>query len=70
MMTQQIATRFSVTGFVRNLPDGQVEVVVVGEPDEIVRFLSALAARMDRNIQGHRIDDEPMQNFTAFEIRK
>ena len=39
MMTKRIAGQFAVTGFVRNLPDGMVEVVVAGEPAEIDRFL-------------------------------
>jgi acylphosphatase len=69
MTTKRIAGQYVVTGFVRNLADGQVEVVVAGEADEIDRFLGALAARMAHYIQGHRIDDEPEPTFTNFEIR-
>jgi acylphosphatase len=69
MTTKRLAGQYAVTGFVRNLATGQVEVVVAGETDEIDRFLAALAARMARYIQGHRIDDEPEQTFTNFEIR-
>ena len=65
----RLAQGLAVNGFVRNLPDGQVEVVVLGETAEIERFLNALNARMARFIVGHRIDDEAEQSFSSFEIR-
>jgi acylphosphatase len=69
MTTQQIARQYLVKGYVRNLPDGQVQAVVLGEADEITRFLAALAERMAYHIVGHKIEDEPLQEFTSFEIR-
>jgi acylphosphatase len=69
MTTQRIARQYLVKGYVRNLPDGQVEVHVVGEADEVERFLGALAVRMASNIEGHKIVDEPLQEFTSFDIR-
>jgi acylphosphatase len=69
MTTKRIAGQFAVTGYVRNLDDGQVEVVVAGKADEIERFLGVLAARMASYIQGHRIEDAIAQSFTGFEIR-
>ena len=68
MTTKRIAGQFAVTGFVRNLANGQVEVVVAGASDEIDRFLGAVATRMAGYIQGHRIEDEPEQTFPTFEI--
>ena len=68
MTTKRIAGQFAVTGFVRNLANGQVEVVVAGASDEIDRFLGAVSVRMAGYIQGHRIDDEPEQTFPTFEI--
>ena len=35
---RHIASRFEITGFVRNLSDGRVELVVEGEPEEVNRF--------------------------------
>jgi acylphosphatase len=70
MTTRQIARQYSVAGYVRNLADGQVEVLVAGDADEIERFLGAVATRMASYIQDHRIidaSDEPT-SFTTFEI--
>ena len=37
--TKQIATGFEVLGWVKNLPDGTVELQVKGEADEVEEFL-------------------------------
>lgn len=37
--TKQIATGFDVLGWVKNLPDGTVELQVKGEADEVEEFL-------------------------------
>ncbi|MFH0984393.1 MAG: acylphosphatase [Candidatus Omnitrophota bacterium] len=39
---ERLARRFSVTGFVRNLDDGRVEVVAEGEETVLVEFLTAI----------------------------
>ena len=46
----RIAGGFDVTGYVRNLPDGQVECVVEGESAEIDAFLADLSDQMRRHI--------------------
>jgi len=66
---QHVASRFDVTGYVRNLPDGDVEVLIAGEAEDVSRFVEALNVRMAAYIRGHRIDDEPAQEFIGFEIR-
>jgi acylphosphatase len=38
-----IAKGFDVTGWVRNLPDGRVELQVTGEEDEVRAFLDQVA---------------------------
>ncbi len=69
MTTRRIASQFAVGGYVRNLPDGRVELVVAGDADEIERFLAAVAERMAGYVDGHRIFDEATQSFDSFEIR-
>lgn len=47
-----IALRYPVRGWVRNLSDGTVELVVIGSPASIRRCLDEVAAAM----QGHITD--------------
>jgi acylphosphatase len=39
---ERLARRFPVTGFVRNLDDGRMEVVAEGEEPQLVEFLTAI----------------------------
>ncbi len=47
----RIALQFAVTGYVKNLPDGRVELVVEGRPQEIEAMLQAVRAEMGRYIR-------------------
>jgi acylphosphatase len=67
--TRGIAQGFSVAGFVRNLPDGQVELVAEGTAEEVERFLDAVSRRMAENIESQQGFDEPLHHFAGFEIR-
>ncbi|MDB5349418.1 MAG: acyP [Planctomycetota bacterium] len=46
--TRRLATGFAVSGYVRNLPDGTVEVIASGEAGELDGFLDAI----DREFAG------------------
>jgi len=48
---RQIAQSFTVTGFVRNLPNGKVELVAEGAPVELDRFLAEVANSMADHIR-------------------
>jgi acylphosphatase len=48
---KNIAIRHNVSGFVRNLPDGRVEMVIEGPVDEVDQVLEALQYRMSDNIR-------------------
>ena len=41
---ERLARRFPVTGYVRNLEDGRVEVTAEGEETQLVEFLTAIRA--------------------------
>lgn len=67
--TCRVAERFNVTGHVRNLPDGRVELIAEGDADEVDRFLAAVADAMARNIRTARIDrGETSGQFERFGI--
>lgn len=50
--TTNIAGRFSIAGYVQNLPDGSVRVVAEGEKAEVQEFLAAVSDQLSRHI-GH-----------------
>lgn len=65
-----LARRFTVHGSVRNLEDGNVEVIVEAEPAEIDRFLEALRAVFDRHIRDTRESTLPATGeFDSFCVR-
>ncbi len=67
---QAIAKRYEVNGFVRNLPDGQVELVAEGEKHELAAFLDDVRERMIRHIRDERVDTQSASGeFAGFEIR-
>jgi acylphosphatase len=48
---QALARGFELAGFVRNLPDGRVELLAEGEPGEMTRFVSAIQREMSGYIE-------------------
>ncbi|MGI9114263.1 MAG: acylphosphatase [Chthoniobacterales bacterium] len=68
---KRIATGFDVTGWVRNLADGRVELQVNGEPGELRAFLEAIReSELRALIKGesqNSIDTPPA--VRGFEIR-
>ena len=54
---QSLARDFEVAGYVRNLPDGRVELVAEGDRQEIDNFLTAIHREMAAYIQ--QVDVKP-----------
>ncbi len=67
--TKHLAADFDVAGFVRNLPDGRVELVAEGNPGELDRFLDAIERTMGSNIRETQATDSPAGGeFSDFSI--
>jgi acylphosphatase len=67
--TRHIAQSFEVAGYVRNLPDGSVEVVAEGEREELDRFLDRLNDRMAEYIHSAEVRVSPATGgFQSFRI--
>jgi acylphosphatase len=67
---QDIARNFNVTGYVRNLPDGRVELVAEGDEAEIDRLLQSIAQRMEGFIKQRTDNDMPASGqFKDFSIK-
>lgn len=66
----ELAGRYAVTGYVRNLPEGTVELVAEGSDGEVESFLDAIHERMRSNIhEATRHRDPPTGEFDTFAIR-
>ncbi len=68
---KQIAKGFSLTGWVRNLPDGRVELQIAGATVEIDAFLDAIAqSELRAHIRETTASDLPSPpDARGFEIR-
>ncbi len=67
--TQRLARGFEVTGWVKNLIDGRVEMLAEGAETEIESFLKLLTGRMRQHIQNTEVKwGVASSQFTEFEI--
>lgn len=69
--TASIARRHPVAGFVRNLPDGSVELVAEATATDFEQFLADIASVFAGNIRQQDVRDfESGECFEWFEIRR
>jgi len=66
---QRLASGFPVAGYVRNLSNGNVELVAEGEADQVQAFLDAVARRMAHYIHETAVVEEPPAGYQGFGIR-
>jgi acylphosphatase len=68
--TCELAERFAVTGYVRNLRDGRVELVAEGDAEEVDRFIRAVSEAMRGYIRNVEQTDSPATGeFADFGVR-
>lgn len=68
--TQNLASGYDVLGYVKNLPDGQVELVVEGKADELNDFLAEIRCTFADQIRDEKTDTRSLSGqFTTFSIR-
>jgi len=67
---KSVVLGYDVLGIIRNLPDGQVELIAEGELTELEEFLQAIRdSGLRRNVQDEDIVWEDAQDeFRGFEI--
>lgn len=68
--TERIARGYEVGGYVRNLPDGRVELLAEGAESEVERFLAAIEEAMAGYIRGRQRHEGPATGcYGEFSIR-
>ncbi|HEX8503113.1 MAG TPA: acylphosphatase [Pyrinomonadaceae bacterium] len=69
---QRVAARHQVAGYVRNLPDGRVEVVAEGTAESVEGFKHDLAAgpQHARVAQVEEVSVEPTGHYPSFRIER
>jgi acylphosphatase len=68
---KQLAMGFDVVGWVKNLPDGSVELQLMGEEDEVEEFLREIVeeSSMARNIKDmHTQEIPPLDDAKGFRM--
>jgi acylphosphatase len=68
----EAATETGVAGWVRNLPDGSVEIVAQGSPAAVARMTAwAQGGSRFASVDGVHVDElPPSPNLSGFEIRR
>lgn len=72
LFVQSLAQSLGVVGYVRNLPDGSVEVMAQGAPEALEHLLSRLRqgppGALVSEVELHGL--EPTDEYDRFEIRR
>jgi acylphosphatase len=59
-----------VTGWVKNLDDGRVQLVVEGKEDDVNKFLAAVRTRWQKNIDKEQVEErKPSGEQRTFSVR-
>jgi acylphosphatase len=64
-----LARSHAVTGWVRNLPDGRVQLLAEGPEAEVLRFLQAVRERWEGHVEQEEIEVRPPTGrLTGFDV--
>jgi acylphosphatase len=64
-----IASQFAVTGWVRNLSDGRVQLFTEGPPDQVESFLRVIRNRLKQYVEEEQIEEQaPSGDNVGFKI--
>jgi acylphosphatase len=67
---QHLAAAFNLTGYVKNLPDGRVQLVIEGPEDQLDGLIQELHQRMRNHIRDTSTQISPATGeFSDFAIR-
>jgi acylphosphatase len=67
----EIAKGFPITGWVKNLDDGRVQLLVEGPQEPVKKFLAAIRTRWGKNIEKEQVEEKkPSGEFKDFSIRR
>jgi acylphosphatase len=67
--TARIARGFLVTGWVKNLTDGRVQLLVEGQEKEVARFLDAVRGHWKGYIEAEKVEEaKPTGKYRGFAV--
>lgn len=69
--TQRVAESYGLSGWVRNLPDGRVEILVEGDEEVLCNFVKDVwrGPRLSRVDKLEIIKEEPDEPLFGFSVR-
>ena len=70
MTAHHLAEKHGVAGFVRNLPDGTVELLVEGDVSQVDGLLADLRSGMGSYITGTVVTEKPATQRSGFRITR
>jgi acylphosphatase len=69
--TAEIARDFPITGWVKNLDDGRVQLLAEGPADAVDKFLKAIHTRWKDNIEKEEVKEVTVSGkFKSFDVVK